>query len=206
MSVHWRTQGIIVKKQDRGESDAVLTVFTKEFGKLKIWAASLRKITSKLRSGLEVPYLSDLAFIQGRSKKTVVDALPVQTYQGVRQDLSKLKVALRMLQTLDFFVRGEIRDEKAWALLKECLGVLNERVARKENCSRVYYYFFWNLVSILGWEPSHAKLDTRAQKPIELLRTMPLGRIIALQEQEFPVSVLHETTKAYFSRVVKEVQ
>jgi hypothetical protein len=65
MATHYRTQGIILKTQDVGEADRVFTVFTKQFGKLRLRAVSERKITSKLRGGLELFYLSDIEFIQG---------------------------------------------------------------------------------------------------------------------------------------------
>ncbi|MBI2113380.1 MAG: DNA repair protein RecO [Candidatus Wildermuthbacteria bacterium] len=206
MSVQWRTQGIILKKRDRGEADRVFTVFTKEYGKLQLWAVSCRKITSKLRSGLEMPYCSDFAFVQGKTKKTVVDALPLETYAGIREDLPKLKVSFRMLATLDFFLKGESQDEKVWELLRQCLHALNENTTHANNCSRVYYYFFWNLVSLLGWEPSHAKLGKDAQKPLQALRTLPLAEVMDVPEKEFIVEVLHKATKEYFSRVIKEVQ
>ena len=63
MVVYYRTQGIILRKQDADEADRVFTIFTKDFGKLKLRAVSERKITSKLRGGLELFYLSEMEFI-----------------------------------------------------------------------------------------------------------------------------------------------
>ena len=49
---HYRTQGFILKKADRGEADRIFTIYTKDFGKLEILAKAERKIKSKLKGGL----------------------------------------------------------------------------------------------------------------------------------------------------------
>lgn len=36
MFVHYRTQGIFLKKQDRGQADELFIIYTKDFGKLEI--------------------------------------------------------------------------------------------------------------------------------------------------------------------------
>ena len=65
MFTHYRTKGIILQKTDRGETDRLFTFYTKDFGKLDLLARAERKITSKLRGGLELFYLSEVEFIQG---------------------------------------------------------------------------------------------------------------------------------------------
>jgi len=36
MFTHYRTQGIFLKKEDRGEADQLFTIYTKDYGKLEI--------------------------------------------------------------------------------------------------------------------------------------------------------------------------
>src|SRR3990172_1648761 len=97
----YRTQGIILKKEDRGEADRVFTVFTKDFGKLKLRAVSERKISSKLRGGLELFYLSAIEFIQGKARKTITDALPLCRYPVLRADLERLRIMYRFAEIVD---------------------------------------------------------------------------------------------------------
>ena len=70
MAVHYRTQAFILNKTDWNEADQIFTVYTEEFGKIKIVAKAIRKIKSKLRSGMDLFYLSEIEFIQGKSYKT----------------------------------------------------------------------------------------------------------------------------------------
>ncbi len=69
MFTRYRTQGIILGKVDRGESDRLFTIYTKDYGIINLLARSERKIKSKLRSGLELFYLSEIEFIQGKAQK-----------------------------------------------------------------------------------------------------------------------------------------
>ena len=87
MFVHHRTSGFILKKVDRKETDQLLTIYTKDFGKLEILAKAIRKISSKLKSGAEIFYLSEIEFIQGKTRKTLTDAILIEKFENLRKDL-----------------------------------------------------------------------------------------------------------------------
>ena len=126
MAIHYRTKAIILKKQDQGEADRIFTVYTEKFGKLDLRAISERKITSKLRGGLELFYLSDIEFIQGKFQKTLVDASVLESYRGFRSDLVRLQIVFRMGELLDRIIKGQEADENIWNLLNEVFETLNQ--------------------------------------------------------------------------------
>jgi len=153
MAIHYRTKGFILKKADSGEADRIFTVFTKEFGKLKILAKAIRKIGSKLRGGMEVFYLTDIEFIQGKTYKTLTDALLIDNFQNLRKDLKRLKIAQDISEMTDGLIRGEEKDEKVWNLLKTVFRELDKISLSIKECWLIYYYFLWNFLSILGYKP-----------------------------------------------------
>ncbi len=159
MFVHYRTQGFIFKKEDKGEADQLFSVYTKDFGKLEILGKAIRKISSKLRSGAEIFYLSEIEFIQGKVHKTLTDAIPIEKFTNLRKDLKRLVVAYKISETLDNLVKGQEPDKNIWQLLNETFHRLNnwkiENSLKIENCKLkiVYFHFLWNLLSILGYQP-----------------------------------------------------
>ncbi len=153
MFTHYRTEGFILKKVDRGEADRIFTVFTKDFGKLGLLAKAERKIKSKLRGGLELFYLSDIEFIQGKTHKTLTDAILIENFLNLRKDLKKLRIACQVTGALDVLVKGQEPDEKIWHLLNETFNNLNSLSLTIHHWSLIYYYFLWNLLSILGYKP-----------------------------------------------------
>ena len=145
MAIHYRTQSFVLRKTDLWEADQVFTVFTKDFGKLKILGKAIRKIKSKLRSGIELFYLSEIEFIQGKNYKTLTDAIAIEKLNNVKQDLEKLEIVSQIIENADDLIRGEEKDEDIWNLLTEVFEKIN-------NYSLIYYYFLWNLLSILGYQ------------------------------------------------------
>lgn len=152
MAIHYRTQAFILNKADLWEADQVFTVFTKDFGKLKILGKAIRKIKSKLRSGIEPFYLSEIEFIQGKNHKTLTDATAIEKLKNVRQDLEKLEIVSQIIENADDLIRGEEKDEDIWNLLTEVFEKLNDYKLQTINYSLIYYYFLWNLFSILGYQ------------------------------------------------------
>jgi len=149
----YRTKGIIVKKEDRGEADQLLTIYTKDFGRLEVLGRGIRKITSKLRSATETFYLSEIEFVQGKVYKTLTDSLSIERFSHLRKDLKRLALAYRILILLDNLVKSEEPDEKIWQLLKEVFQKLNNLQLKIFNLQLIYYYFLWNLLSFLGYQP-----------------------------------------------------
>jgi len=160
MAIHYRTRGFVLKKDDLQEADQVFTIFTKDFGKLKIIGKAIRKIKSKLRGGVEIFYLSEIEFIQGKNHKTLTDAIVIEKFKNIRNSPKKLKAVYQIAEILDELVAGQEKDEKIWDLLTEVFGKLNEgteflsTLRNSVPLSRelLYYYFLWNLLSILGYQ------------------------------------------------------
>lgn len=152
MFVHYRTQGFVLKKEDRGEADRIFTIYTKDFGKLELLAKAERKIKSKLRAGLELFYLSEIEFIQGRAQKTLTGAVLINNFKNLRKDSEKLATAYQISGVLDKLVKGQEADEKIWYLLGETFERLNNSSFLYVSSYMIYYYFLWNFLSILGYQ------------------------------------------------------
>ena len=145
---HYRTQGIFLKKDGRGEADQLFSIFTKDFGKLEILGRAIRKITSKLRSGSELFYFSEIEFIQGKTHKTLTDSILIDKFKGIRENSEKLNLVCQIAEALDSLLGWEQRDKVIWELLNESFRRLNNL-----KLEIIYYYFLWNLFSILGHKP-----------------------------------------------------
>jgi len=162
--IHYRTEGIFLKKIDRGEADQLLIVYTKNFGKLEILARSIRKISSKLRSGADIFCLSEIEFVQGKTQKTLTDAILIEKFDNLKNDLTKIKVAYKIAETADDLIKAPEPDNKIWRLLNEVFQKLNKYTINPFRCTLIYYYFFWNLVSLLGYQPKIKDCTVQGKK------------------------------------------
>jgi DNA repair protein RecO (recombination protein O) len=152
MAVHYRSQGVILGKEDRRDSDQLLTVYTKDFGKVEILAKAVKKITSKLRGGADLFYLSEIEFIQGKNRKTLTDAILIDKFTNIRKNLKKLQAVWRIAEVLDKLSSREEKEGKVWELLIEVFRKLDDKDLKLEPAV-LYYYFLWNLLAFLGYKP-----------------------------------------------------
>ena len=204
MAVHYRTQGFVIKKTDRGEADQLFTIYTKDFGKLEILGKAIRKIKSKLRGGIELFYLSEIEFIQGKTYKTLTDAILIESFPNIRKNLKKLAVAHRIAENLDDLVKGQEPDKEIWELLLETFNKLNTKYKIQDTRYIIYYYFLWNLFSILGYQPeltkntlSGKKIDTDIIKILKLIFKKDWQILSRLKIEPLHLKLLKDVSEWY---------
>ena len=180
MAIHYKTQGFVFKKSDLNESDRFFSVFTSDFGRLEIFAKAIRKLVSKLRNGIDIFFISDIEFIQGKNRKTLTNAVTIEKFGKLALHPEKFKVANAIGKILDNFIKGEEKDEKIFGLIHQTFSKLNN--LKIENCKLkiVYYYFLWSFLSLLGYKPEVDKCNICHTKlnPYNIYFSDKLGGII----------------------------
>lgn len=157
MTTRYRTKSFVFKKDDRHESDRKFAIFTKDFGRLEVVAKAIRKIKSKLRGGIDIFSLCEIEFIQGKSYKTLTDAVKIEKFNNITQDIEKFKIACQISEVLDNFIKGQEKDENIWNLIIETFERLNNSNLKIDKLKIIYYYFLWNFYSLLGYQPEVQK-------------------------------------------------
>ena len=150
----YATRAFVFKKQDRAEADRVFSVFTRDFGKTEVFGKSIRAIASKLRGGMDIFYVSDIEFIQGKTKKTLTDAIALEKFSDIAKTPEKLEIAGKACGLLEDFIRGQECDPKIWDLVLDFFKKLDTlQLYNFTNFQLVSDYFFWNFISALGYAP-----------------------------------------------------
>lgn len=152
MTAKHKTRAFVFKKNDANESDKNFSVFTEDYGRLEIFAKAIRKINSKLRCGIDIFSLSDVEFIQGKNKKTLTDAVLTERFGNIAEDFNKFAIANKISEALDSLIKGQEKDKNIFDLINETFSALNYKLPVKK-CRLSYYYFLWNIFSLLGYGP-----------------------------------------------------
>lgn len=153
MTLHHRTTGFVFRKENILEADRTFSVFTKEFGRIEVFAKAIRKINAKLKSNIEIFYILDIEFVQGKHKKTLTEAVLKEKFKNIEQIPEKLESAYKIANVLDSFVKGGEKDEQLWNFIIDIFQKLNTVALTTNNRELLYYYFIWNFISILGYGP-----------------------------------------------------
>jgi DNA repair protein RecO (recombination protein O) len=156
---------IILNRSDYRENDSLLTVYTKDFGKLSLVARGTKKLSSKLSGHLEPLSLVDILIIKGKGFDYIGSALGRQAFLGIKDDLNKLYFAGFALRSFNLLVRDNQLDERLFFLLQRFLEVVDaypEDDFSRENGELLYVFFALKLLTELGYKPEmHECLSCR---------------------------------------------
>ncbi len=196
MIVHYRTRGFVLKENNFGEADSFFTVLTYDFGRLKLFAKGIRKIRSKLRPALGTFCLSEIEFVQGKTYKTIIDAVPINNFKILKQDLERLQTAYHITDCLEELLKGEEKDNKIWNLYMDTFLRIDSPSLQADHFFLLYYYFLWNLLTVMGYnaELHNCFLCRKKPAPGKLYFSPPRGLICegCVKNKEFPRKKLQE--------------
>ncbi len=85
-----KVEAVVLRHSDYGEADRLLTLFTREQGKLRAIAKGVRKMQSRKAGHLEPFAQVTLMLAQGHDLWIVTQAEAIESLQPLREDLTRL--------------------------------------------------------------------------------------------------------------------
>lgn len=116
-----KTKGIVIKRMNYGEADRILTVLTRDHGKIKAIAKGSRKILSKLGGSLEPFCLVDFIFHEGKSFYIVTSAVVQKHFRKIHSDIDKTAKAFYIGELLDKFLKEKQNHPEVFELFAKYL-------------------------------------------------------------------------------------
>ena len=151
----YRTEGIILRRTNFGEADRLLTIFTKNHGKLRVRAPGIRKTQSRKGPHLELFNLSSFFLAQGKSLDIVTEAQTLNNFSEIRKDLKKVWIAYYFCELMDSLCAERQENWEVLELLKNSL----ENLSVDSGQARMTDYFANELLQILGYLPRDKNLN-----------------------------------------------
>lgn len=144
-----QTQGIILSYADYREADRIITVYTKDLGKIGITARGARKIKAKLAGHLELFNLVELQLV-GKKNLLVASAINIKSFPEIKSNQEKISIAFALAELVDRSIPEQQKDKAVFNLLSDTLKLLE---SSEKNFDLTYYFFMFNLVAYLGYKP-----------------------------------------------------
>lgn len=145
----YRADAIIIGRLDLGEVDRILTLYTRQQGKLRAVAKGIRRPQSKLAPHLELFTQSRLMLAKGRDLDIITGAEMIDPHWALRTDLEAFGHASYLAELLNQFTEDRAENNAVFDLIAASLGVLAEGV----NPFAVTRHFELGLASLLGFRP-----------------------------------------------------
>jgi DNA repair protein RecO (recombination protein O) len=161
-----KTEGIIIKRRNIGEADKILTVFSKDFGKMQAKAKGIRKITSKRSSSLDLLTTCRISFYKGPGMPLITEVEPVDSHPSIKKNLERVYTAYHMCELVDGLCAEEQENETVYALFGETL----QKLGREKYLKELINDFEIQLLTRLGfWGKEQIENETNVQMYIESL-------------------------------------
>jgi DNA repair protein RecO (recombination protein O) len=145
----YRTEGVVLRHMNLGEADRLLTVYTREHGKLRQVAKGVRRPQSKKAGHLDLFARVSILAARGRELDVLTQVEALDTYVGLRSDLDLVGRAAYAVELVDqFTVEGESNVE-LYSLLTTTLERLSSGVDRRS----VQRHFEVRLLDLVGYRP-----------------------------------------------------
>ena len=134
-----------------GESDKIITLFTAERGLLRAVAKGARKPGAKIAGRAELLAVNKLLLAQGRSLDIITQAESVETFKGIRSDLSRLAYAFYYAELTVHFGQG--LSQEAQTYFEMLTKALRELCDMKNDAVYLCVKFQLSLLHLLGLKP-----------------------------------------------------
>jgi len=145
----YRSEGIVIRRIDLGETDRILTLFTPERGKLRVVAKGVRRPGSRLAGHVELLSYSTFLIARGRSLDIVTQAQTVQAFSFLRQNLERIGWGCYLAEMSDRMAPEQAENYPAFELLLEALDYLDQG----RSPEMIARGFEMHLLGYMGYRP-----------------------------------------------------
>jgi DNA repair protein RecO (recombination protein O) len=150
----YRTRAVVLRRRDYRDADRVLTVFTPEFGKQELIAKGIRKTTSRKAGHLELFTHSSLMLARARTWDIITEAVTIENYRHLRQDLDSIGRASYVCELVDNFTEADDENRPMYELLLVALRQLDEQSAGNTGDPGVLLRWFeLQTLNLTGFQP-----------------------------------------------------
>ncbi len=148
--MHLTTTGIVLREVDYKESDKILTVLTRDKGKLTVSARGCRRKNSGIAAVSQLLCYSELTLYEYQNRWSIREGDILREFRGVRGNLDKLSLGAWFAELTESLTGEDIPGEDMLRLLLNALYALEEMDLPAEQIKAV---FELRMMALAGYEP-----------------------------------------------------
>lgn len=145
----YAAEGIVLRTRNLGEADRIVTLYTRDHGKVECVARGSRRARSRLIGGTQLFTHGTYMLYSGRSLDSLNQAEIVESFAALREDLVAMAFASYFAELLDICVEPGEPSEDLYQL---CLGAF-KALQDGVQSDLVSRWFEFNVMTILGYAP-----------------------------------------------------
>lgn len=145
----FRAEAVVLRHTNTGEADRILTLYTRDHGKVRVIARGIRKIKSRKAGHLEPFNRITVQLAKGHDMDIVTQAETLAAYTNIRNSLELTGHTAVVIELLDRFTFEAEENPIIFRLLTETL----DRLDQGEEPFMTLSYFQVHFLDCLGYKP-----------------------------------------------------
>ncbi|WP_017755820.1 DNA repair protein RecO [Calidifontibacillus oryziterrae] len=147
-----KVEGIVIRTNDYGETNKIVTLFTREMGKIAVIARGAKKPKSRFTSISQV-FVHGYYLVQISSGLgTLQQGEIISSFRGIREDLYQAAYAANVIELTDKLTDNKTTNPYLFEVLYQTLNYMNEGI----DPEILLYIFETKMLTLAGIRP---KLD-----------------------------------------------
>jgi DNA repair protein RecO (recombination protein O) len=146
-----KTKGIIIREVNTGEADKIVTIFSKNLGKITGTAKGARRPKSKFVAGSQFLCYSDFVLYKGKEMYSINSCDIIEPFYEIRNDIIKLTYAAHTVDIISDVIQENQPASKVLQLLLNTMHMLSKTDKNPELVIRIFEI---RLMAILGYAPN----------------------------------------------------
>ena len=118
-------QAIVLRVTDYNDRDALLTVLSRNHGKLTIKARGLRRKNSPLIAPCQLLAFGEFTLFEYKNQYTINEAHSIELFTPLRRDLTKLSLGTYFAQAAEVISQEDMPNPELLSLVLNCLHALS---------------------------------------------------------------------------------
>lgn len=155
-----RTDAVVLRSMDYGETSRIVHLFTREHGRVGVMARGARSPRSRFGSTLE-----PMSWIQavihykpGRDLQTLSECSHMESFPHIGRSLQRIALGVRTIELTGALMQDGQANPLVFDLQVDALRMINQAPERVEN---VWPFFAMRLAGILGLSPSFSREEVQ---------------------------------------------
>lgn len=148
--MYLKIQGLVLRVTDYNDHDSLLTILTREHGKLTAKARGLRRKNSPLTAQCQLLAFAEFTLFEYRGMYTINEASTLELFHELRRDLPRLSLGTYFAQAAEVICQEDLPNPELQSLVLNCLFALSKL---GESEAKVKAVFELRAACIAGYYP-----------------------------------------------------
>jgi DNA repair protein RecO (recombination protein O) len=145
-----RIEGIVLKTRDYGETNKIVTLLSRESGKITAMARGAKKPASRLAAVTQPFTYGTFLIQQGKGMGTMQQGEPLESMRHIREDIEATAYASFVVELIDRLAEEHSVQHSLFNLLQQSLHAISEQY----DPEAIALFVEWKMLPVAGIYPT----------------------------------------------------